>query len=164
MKPYRLFRHMTLVSLLAALAGCGGGGGGGNPGAGAPSYPSSGAYGWVLKATGTTDALKYGLSFVHPSKPDTEYVIEVARDVVSDVRVVSSGTIDAAQLRATGNQAHSLVYIVARNRPRPAPSSSKPTTMPRRRIRAISSPRPGLTVNAAAARTRVQTTAAPKYA
>lgn len=110
MKLLLLTRYATALALLEVLAGCGGGGG--SPGSATPTYPASGAYGWVLKATGATDTLKYGLSFVHPSKPDTEYVIEPARDVVSDARLVSSGTVDAAQLRATANQPHALVYIV----------------------------------------------------
>ena len=100
------------LAVLATLGGCGGGGGDGNAGPVEPTFPASGPYAWVLKATGATDALKFGLSFVHPSKPEVEYVIEVARDVVSDARVVSSGTVDTAQLRTTGNQPHALVYIV----------------------------------------------------
>jgi hypothetical protein len=103
----------ALLCLTLVLAACGGGGGDDDGGGGGgPTFPASGTYGWVLKATGATAALKYGLSLVHPSQPGTEYVIEVARDVVSDARVVSAGTVDAGQLRTTGNQAHALVYIV----------------------------------------------------
>jgi hypothetical protein len=105
-------RRASALCLTLVLAACGGGGGGDSGGGGDPVFPASGTYGWVLKATGDTNALKYGLSFVHPSKPETEYVIEVARDVVSDARVVTAGSVDAAQLRTTGNQAHALVYIV----------------------------------------------------
>lgn len=108
----RPFRSLALAACLTVLAGCGGGGGGDTAGGSAPTFPASGPYGWVLKAAGATDALEYGLSFVHPSKPDTEYVIEVARDAVSDARVVSSGSVDAAQSRTTGNLPHALVYIV----------------------------------------------------
>ena len=109
MKLLILTRYAAVLALLEVLAGCGGGG---SAGSATPTYPASGAYGWVLKATGATNALKYGLSFVHPGKPDTEYVIEAARDVVSDARLVSSGTVEAAQLRATANLPHALVYIV----------------------------------------------------
>lgn len=105
------FRTLALAAALTTLAACGGGGANSDA-AVVTTPPTSGAYGWVLKASGATDALKYGLSFVHPSKPEVEYVIEVARDVVSDARVVSSGSVDAAQLRTTGNQPHALVYIV----------------------------------------------------
>ena len=102
----------ALTVLLLGLAGCGGGGGDSGVGGGVATFPASGAYGWLLKASGPTTALKFGLSFVHPSRPGTEYVIEIARDVVSDARLVSSGSIDAAQLRASALQANTLVYIV----------------------------------------------------
>jgi hypothetical protein len=102
---------VAAAALSTLIMGCGGGGGA-DDGGGPPSFPASGTYGWVLKASGATDALKYGLSFVHPSRPDTEYVIEIARDVVSDARVVTAGGVDTVQLRATGNQAYALVYIV----------------------------------------------------
>lgn len=111
MKLHPQHGHAALLATLLALAGCGGGGGGGS-GDPAPSYPASGAFGWILKAAGPTDALKYGLSLVHPSQPATEYVIEIASAVVSDARLVSSGTVDAANLRATSIQPHALVYIV----------------------------------------------------
>ncbi len=100
------------TALLISLAGCGGGGGGDDAGGSDQTFPASGAYGWVLKASGATSALKYGLSFVHPSKTSAEYVIEVARDVVSDVRVVASGTVDGARQRTSANQPYALVYIV----------------------------------------------------
>ena len=114
MKLHRPLALASLASLLLILAGCGGGAsdGGGGGGGGGLSFPASGAYGWLLKASGPTSALKFGLSFIHPSRPGTEYVIEVARDVVSDARLVSSGSIDPAQLRATALQPHTLVYIV----------------------------------------------------
>ena len=98
--------------LLVLLSACGGGGGDSGGGGGSPSFPASGAYGWLLKASGPTNALKFGLSFIHPSKPGTEYVIEIARDVVSDARLVSSGSVDATQLHATALQPNTLVYIV----------------------------------------------------
>jgi hypothetical protein len=103
--------HAALLATLLALAGCGGGGGGGSVDP-APSYPASGPFGWILKAAGPTTALKYGLSLVHPSQPGTEYVIEYASAVVSDARLVSGGTVDASNLRATSIQPHALVYIV----------------------------------------------------
>ena len=112
MKLHRPLALASLASLILVLAGCGGGGGDGGGGGGGPSFPASGAYGWLLKASGPTSALKFGLSFIHPSRPGTEFVIEVARDVVSDARLVSSGSVDTAQLRAAALQPHTLVYIV----------------------------------------------------
>lgn len=109
-------RRLPILLLAAAVAACGGGGGGGggdsSPGGGGATYPATGAYSWVLKATGPTNALKYGLSLMHPAVPGTEYVIEAANAAVTDARVVSSGTVDAAQLRASSLQPSYLVYIV----------------------------------------------------
>lgn len=104
-------RCIAVSSALIALSACGGGGSdsGGGP---APVYPSSGNYGWILKASGSTNALKYGLSLVHPNEPATEYVIEAANAAVTDARAVSSGSVDTAQLRANGLQPSYLVYIV----------------------------------------------------
>ena len=110
----------ALLFTLAGLSGCGGGGGGGsdsgngngNPGGGTSTFPSSDSYGWVLKSSGPTDALKYGLSLVHPSQTDTEYVIESASLNVTDARLLSSGSVDTGALRATSVKPHSLVYIV----------------------------------------------------
>lgn len=108
----------ALFVTLIGLSGCGGGGGGSNgsgnggSGGGVSTYPASGAYGWVLKSSGPTDALKYGLSLVHPSQTDTEYVIETASLNVTDARLLSSGSVDTSALRVTSVQAHSLIYIV----------------------------------------------------
>lgn len=108
----------ALFVTLIGLSGCGGGGGGSNgsgnggSGGGVSTYPASGAYGWVLKSSGPTDALKYGLSLVHPSQTDTEYVIETASLNVTDARLLSSGSVDTGALRVTSVKPHSLVYIV----------------------------------------------------
>lgn len=107
----------ALLFMVVGLPGCGGGGGGGGSddggsGGGVSTYPASGAYGWVLKSSGPTDALKYGLSLVHPSQSDTEYVIESASLNVTDARLLSSGSVDTGALRATSVRPHSLVYIV----------------------------------------------------
>lgn len=111
MKLHSQRGHAALLATMLALGGCGGGsnGGSGDP---APSYPASGPFGWILKAAGPTNALKYGLSLVHPSQPGTEYVIEPASAVVSDARLVFSGAVDTASLRATSVQPYALVYIV----------------------------------------------------
>ncbi|HSV71494.1 MAG TPA: hypothetical protein VLI72_15400 [Methylibium sp.] len=103
---------LPVLAVLLALSACGGGGGGGGSDGGSPTHPASGAYGWALKAIGPTDALSYGLSLVHPDRPDTEYVIEAPSEVSSDVKLVSGGTLDAAARRVTGLQPHALVYIV----------------------------------------------------
>lgn len=101
-----------LLAALFTLAGCGGGGGGGSGGGNVTTYPASGSFGWILKASGATGALRYGLSLVHPAQRDTEYRIELANENVTDARLVSSGTVDAGGLRATSVLPHSLVYIV----------------------------------------------------
>ena len=107
-----LLKHTTLVAGLILLSGCGGGGGGSSGSTGSNAYPSSGAFGWILKATGSPGAFSYGLSVVHPSKTDTEYTIEVANSNVSDARLLSGGTVNAGSRQATALQPHSLVYIV----------------------------------------------------
>ena len=97
---------------VCTLAACGGGGDSGGPGSGAETYPSSGTYGWILKAVGPTSALKYGLSLVHASRPDTEYIIESANAAVTDARLVSGGSVDPAQLRAASLLPRYLLYVV----------------------------------------------------
>lgn len=106
-------RHCALAAIALSLAACGGGGGDSAPVASAPiAPPSSGSYAWVLKAQGPTNALKYGLSLLHPSTPGTEWRIELASSVVSDARLVVGGTIDAAGLRASALKPYALLYIV----------------------------------------------------
>ena len=87
---------IAFLSTLVGLPVAAGGGSGG----GTTTFPASGAYGWILKASGPTDALRYGLSLVHQSRSDTEYVIEAASLNVSDARLLSSGTVD------TGTPSH----------------------------------------------------------
>ena len=97
------------VATSLVLSGCGGGGGGSNPVVTPTTYPASGAYGWVLKASGPTGALKKGLSLVHPSQPDAEFVIERASDYVSDALLVSRGSVNAGALQVSSVQADALV-------------------------------------------------------
>ena len=113
MNHFRSDRLPALLVLLSALAGCGGGSDNAPaPGGSTPlTYPSSGPYGWTLKATGSTNGLKHGLSLVHPSLPDNEYVIEVAGAAITDTHLVVSGVVNPSQLTATSIQPHALVYI-----------------------------------------------------
>ncbi len=99
------------VATSIVLSGCGGGGGGSKSVVTPTTYPASGAYGWVLKASGPTGALKKGLSLVHPSQPDAEFVIEPASDYVSDALVVSRGSVNGGALQATSVQADALIYV-----------------------------------------------------
>lgn len=103
----------VLAAALLGLTACGGGGGEAVTSGSTPAAPpTSGAFAWVLKAQGPTNALKYGLSLLHPSTPGTEWVIEVSSSVVSDARLVASGSIDAAGLKADSLQPYALLYIV----------------------------------------------------
>ncbi|MEO5690224.1 MAG: hypothetical protein ABIR54_22930 [Burkholderiaceae bacterium] len=97
--------------LAAALAGCGGGGGGDSSGNG-DAPPSSGPYGWALKAQGPTTSLTYGLSLTSPARPGVEYTVEYGSSVLTDTRVVSSGSVDVANARTSVLQPYALVYIV----------------------------------------------------
>ena len=108
MKQLLAFASFLLIPFV--FLACGGGGGAGT--VVTQSYPTSGPFGWILKAAGPTNALKYGLSLVHPSQPDTEYVIELDSSAVTDVRLVSSGSVDTTQLKASSLQPSYLVYIV----------------------------------------------------
>ena len=106
-------RFGVIASALLGLSACGGGGGdAGSPATPPTAPPASGSYAWVLKAQGATDALKYGLSLLHPSTPGAEWVIEVSSAVVSDAKLVSTGTIDAAGLKASALKPYALLYIV----------------------------------------------------
>ncbi len=102
---------LLAIILGAALAGCGGGGGGDSSGSG-DAPPSSGAYAWVLKAQGPTASPSYGLSLVSPGKPGTEYLVEYGSSVLTDTRVVSTGSVDAANSKTGALQPYALVYIV----------------------------------------------------
>jgi hypothetical protein len=111
--PIALARRLHHVAALAgctALVACGGGGG--NSGGVDGTPPASGPYAWVLKAQGPTNALTYGLSLLHRSDPQVEYVVEFGSSVLTDTRVVSSGSVDAAGLKTGTLQPYALVYIV----------------------------------------------------
>lgn len=112
MKQLRTLSPPVLLVLLLTLAGCGGGDDSSDGSANTPlTYPASGAYGWTLKATGPTTALKHGLSLAHPALPANEYVVEVASESITDTRLVLGGTVNAAQLSAGNIQPHALLYI-----------------------------------------------------
>ena len=105
--------HRWVAALAcSAVSACGGGGGGGSGSPGAATFPGSGAYSWILKASGATNALQFALSVVHPSKPDTEYIVEFGSSVVTDAHLVASGSVDTAARRAAGLQPSFLAYIV----------------------------------------------------
>lgn len=113
MHPRLSLFFLTLCASLLVLPGCGGGGShSGGPTSGSAAYPTAGAYGWILKPSGTTGALSYGLSLVHPSQATTEYTIEVANANVSDARLLSGGSVNTSTRQAANLQPHSLVYIV----------------------------------------------------
>jgi hypothetical protein len=109
----RLSTARSFASLLStvALVACGGGGGGDSSGSG-DAPPRSGPYAWVLKAQGPTTSLTYGLSLVSPNKPDTEYKVEYGSSVLTDTRVVSTGSMDVAGAKTGTLQPYALVYIV----------------------------------------------------
>ncbi|MBC7995873.1 MAG: hypothetical protein H7Z15_21805 [Rhizobacter sp.] len=111
MKQHHAITLPALLALLTALSACGGGDDGDAPTQAPLANPTSGAYGWTLKASGSTSALKHGLSLVHPSLPDNEYVVEVASEAISDTRLVLRGTVNATQRNASDIQPHALVYI-----------------------------------------------------
>jgi len=94
------------------LFGCGGGGGGGGESEAPPATPSSGHYAWVLRGEGPTDAIRFGLSLIHPDQRDTEIVIELPTDAVTDAKVVATAVVDASSLSTGALQPHALVYVV----------------------------------------------------
>jgi len=111
-----MFFSHRIVSLILIAAGTGGltaCGGGSSNSSGAPAAPPpSGVYAWVLKAQGSTSALRFGLSLVHPAASRVEWVIEPASEVVTDAKVVASGTVDTAGQRVTAVEPFALIYIV----------------------------------------------------
>ncbi|MBL0726221.1 hypothetical protein [Piscinibacter sp. HJYY11] len=115
MKHPRLRTLALSVLALSALAGCGGGDGDSTtapaPSPGVSGYPSSGTYGYTVKASGPTNALRHGLSLLHPAMPENEYVIETATSAITDTRLIVRGDVNAAQSTVANLQSHSLFYI-----------------------------------------------------
>jgi len=102
---------ISLLALTAALSGCGGGGGGSSS-TSATTYPSSGAYQWVLKGSGSQSNPNFALSLVHPSQADTEYPIESGSSTdVTDALLVSSGSVNASSQQVTPVTPAFLMYI-----------------------------------------------------
>ncbi len=107
-------RISIVIALMSLLAACGGGGGGDagpSPDQNA-TPPSSGTYAWLLKAQGATDALKYGLSLLHPSAPSTEFTIESGSSFVTDAKLALRGNVDANRRVAESLTGNALLYIV----------------------------------------------------
>ncbi|MDL2338120.1 MAG: hypothetical protein QFE16_09785 [Pseudomonadota bacterium] len=99
----------ALIATLIGLSSCGGGGG--HDGVVPSTFPTSGAYGWILKPFTSLPTL----SFVHPSQPDTEYAVTVLGADTSDLvryrRQISSGTVNASTRQVTALQPSTLVFI-----------------------------------------------------
>ena len=93
------------------LTACGGGSGDG-PGV-MNAAPASGSYSWVLKAQGSAEAPRYGLSLIHPDAAEVEYVVEAPSAALNDVWLLSIGTVETAAARVSGLRAHTLMYVVA---------------------------------------------------
>jgi len=100
-----------LVALVVgfAAAGCGGGDNA------APGFtpPATGLYSWVLKTQGSAAAPRFGLSLIHPQEPGVEYLVEPPSAVLGDVRLVTTGSVEAVTARVTGLRAHTLLYVAA---------------------------------------------------
>lgn len=115
MKHLRVHTMALSVLALSALAGCGGGDGDSTtapaPTPGVSGYPASGAYGYTVKASGPTSALRHGLSLLHPAMPENEYVIETATSAITDTRLVVRGDVTAAQSTVSNLQPYALYYI-----------------------------------------------------
>ena len=115
MKSSRIRTLALSVMAVSALAGCGGGDGDSTtapaPSPGVSGYPASGTYGYTVKASGPTSALRHGLSLLHPAMPENEYVIETATSAITDTRLVVRGDVNAAQSTAANLQPHALFYI-----------------------------------------------------
>jgi len=52
-----------------------------------------------------------GVSLIHPGNPGVEYVIEPSSAAVGDLRVVTSGTVDASSQTVSNIKPYSLLYI-----------------------------------------------------
>ncbi len=105
----------AVFSLLAtALSGCGGGGGASNGGASASSSqaPASGTYAWLITGQGLETASTYGLALIHPATPEITHEIEPITASITDVAVISSGTVDVTTATVRNIEPHALLYIV----------------------------------------------------
>ena len=103
----------AIAVLVAMLNGCGGGGGTQETAARNVSPPpTSGSYAWLLKAQGSTGALKYGLSLLHPNAPGIEFVVEAGSSFVTDTKAVLRGSVDAGHASVNSLAPYALLYIV----------------------------------------------------
>lgn len=111
-RTVQVARAHRLVIFAAALGvGLPGCGGGGDAEPADEATPTSGHYAWVLRAEGPTDAIRYGLSLIHPAQPGTEFVVEAPSDSVTDAKVVTRASVDVST-RSTGTLApYALVYV-----------------------------------------------------
>lgn len=75
--------------------------------------PTSGTYAWVLRAVGSADAPRFGLSLIHPQAPTVERLVEAESAALSDVRLVSAGSVDSSGRRASSIRPYSLLYIAS---------------------------------------------------
>jgi hypothetical protein len=116
MQALKLVKGFCQICFVAALVGCGGGGGGAS-GVAVQSnvipLPLTGSYAWLLHPQGLASAPQFGLSLIHPSNTTIEYVIEPATNAISDMQVISAGTVNAAGLSISNIQPHALFYITA---------------------------------------------------
>jgi hypothetical protein len=104
--------RVLTTALPLALSACGGGGGG-TDGGPAVGFPASGDYAWLLRAVGSVDAPRFGLSLLHPQTPTVEYTLETENALLTDLRIVRAGSVDANAQRASAVRAAQLLYITA---------------------------------------------------
>ena len=108
MNLLRALAFSVVPCALALLTACGGGGGND----GSSGVPSSGDWAWILKAEGPTASLTYGLSLVSASQPGTEYRVEYGSSVLTDARVIATGSVNVAGNKTAALSPYALVYIV----------------------------------------------------
>lgn len=109
-------RIAGVTALALTVAACGGGGeGSAAPPSPPVAAPASGLYAWLIKAEGSTasaDAAKKGLSLVHPTQRDVEVQVEPASAVITDVKPIAAGRVDATAARVDALETEGLLYII----------------------------------------------------
>jgi hypothetical protein len=106
-----------LLALVLTITACGGGGASSSATSGAAlatsqTWPSSGDYSAVVTTGGTTSKVQFGLTFLHPSAPTTEFPIQAISGSLTDTATLYSGLTTASTGVISNVKPHANLYII----------------------------------------------------